>query len=89
MLVLGRKSTPGVNSIKAITPHGDEITFVILSIDGGHVRVGIEADKSITIIRSELGERTDGTTRTIGREVAANNTGSAGAEGKKRDHQRT
>ena len=47
MLVISRK----VNERIKI---GDNIEIVIVSIDKGQVKIGIEAPKSVTILRSEL-----------------------------------
>ena len=46
MLVLGRRLG---ESLKI----GNDITITILNISSGNVRIGIEADKSIPIIRDD------------------------------------
>ena len=52
MLVLSRKKD---EKLLITTPQGEEIEITIVSIDGrNRVRVGVQADKKITILRSEL-----------------------------------
>lgn len=52
MLVLSRKKD---EKLLIKTPQGEEIEITIVSIDGrNRVRVGVQADKKITILRSEL-----------------------------------
>lgn len=38
---------------------GDDIVVTVLSVDGGQVRIGIEAPKSINIVREELLDHSD------------------------------
>ena len=47
MLVLSRKLNEGLTI-------GDDVTIKIVSIEKGNVKIGIEAPKSKTILRSEL-----------------------------------
>ena len=47
MLVLTRKANETILL-------GDEVRIVILSIDGERVRIGIDAPKSMRIVRNEL-----------------------------------
>ena len=47
MLVISRKINERIKI-------GDDIEIVIVSIDKGQVKIGIEAPKSVTILRSEL-----------------------------------
>lgn len=47
MLVLSRKKEEEIRI-------GDEITIKVISIKGGGVRLGIDAPKDISIVRSEL-----------------------------------
>lgn len=47
MLVLTRKQNEGILI-------GDEITVSVISVDGDKVRLGIEAPRSIRVIRQEL-----------------------------------
>lgn len=47
MLVLTRKKEEEIRI-------GDEITIKVISIKGGGVRLGIDAPKEISIVRSEL-----------------------------------
>lgn len=52
MLVLSRKKD---EKLLIKTPLGEEIEITVINIDGrNRVRLGIEADKKITILRSEL-----------------------------------
>lgn len=50
MLVLTRKLDQGLTI-------GDSIRVVVLRIEGGQVRLGIEAPEGVTILRDELTER--------------------------------
>jgi carbon storage regulator len=47
MLVLSRKKEEEIRI-------GDEITIKVISIKGGVIRLGIDAPKAISIVRSEL-----------------------------------
>ena len=53
MLVLSRKSGESVQLGGA----AGEIVIKVIDLGGGRVRLGIEAPKSVTIVRSELGPR--------------------------------
>ncbi len=50
MLVLGRKTDESLLV-------GEDIVITILSIEGDRVKVGINAPRDITILRSEVRER--------------------------------
>lgn len=50
MLVLGRKTDESLIV-------GDDIVITILSIEGDRVKVGINAPKHVTILRSEVRDR--------------------------------
>jgi carbon storage regulator CsrA len=50
MLVLGRKEQESIE----INVHGEKITLHIVSVQGKRVKVGIEADKSVHVVRSEI-----------------------------------
>ena len=55
MLVLSRKKD---EKLLIKTPMGEEVEITIVNIDGkNRVRLGIKADKQITILRSELVEK--------------------------------
>lgn len=47
MLVLSRKKEESIRI-------GDEITIKVISVKGGGVRLGIEAPRDVSIVRSEL-----------------------------------
>lgn len=51
MLVLSRKRD---EKILLKTKNGEEIELTVVRIDGNKVRLGIEADSNVTILRSEL-----------------------------------
>ncbi len=51
MLILSRRTD---ESIIITTPEGQEIEVYVLGVKGNQVRIGIEADESIQILRSEL-----------------------------------
>jgi carbon storage regulator CsrA len=52
MLVLSRKKD---EKFLIETPSGEVITITIVRIDGlNKVRIGIEADKNVSVLRSEL-----------------------------------
>lgn len=51
MLVLSRKPD---ESVVITTESGDEIKISVLSINGQQVRLGFDADESVTIDRAEL-----------------------------------
>ncbi len=50
MLILTREC----ESVVITTADGQEIEVVVLGIENNRVRIGIEADKSVEIVRSEL-----------------------------------
>ncbi|HHS83671.1 MAG TPA: carbon storage regulator [Gammaproteobacteria bacterium] len=50
MLILTRRKGESI----IVNEGDDEITITVLGIDRGQVRIGIEADKSIPIVREEL-----------------------------------
>jgi len=50
MLVLTRKTEESINI-------GDSIRVTVLAIDGGQIRLGIEAPRSIAVHRGEVYER--------------------------------
>ena len=50
MLILTRRSGERVMI-------GDEVTIVVVSVNGNHVRLGIEAPRKVSIDREELYER--------------------------------
>ena len=51
MLILSRKEDEAI-IIKL--PNGDQIDVIVTQINGNHVRVGVDADDSVEIIREEL-----------------------------------
>ena len=51
MLVLSRKRD---EKIVLRTEHGEQIELTVVRIDNNKVRLGIDAGKSVTILRSEL-----------------------------------
>lgn len=53
MLVLTRKVG---ESIKM----GDDVTVTVLEVDGGKVRIGIDAPREIEIVRSEVAKNPEG-----------------------------
>jgi carbon storage regulator CsrA len=68
MLVLSRKKD---ETIILRGPNMDDIKITIVRIDNKNkVRVGIEADKEITVLRSELSSRSD--IRSDSKEVTKN-----------------
>jgi len=50
MLILTRK----VGEVLMI---GDDVTVTVLDINGGHVRIGIDAPKDVAVDRKEIRER--------------------------------
>lgn len=54
MLVVSRKRD---EKIVMTTADGSEIEIVVVRIEPNKVRLGIQADKSITILRSELKDK--------------------------------
>lgn len=54
MLILTRR--PSERIIMTLED-GREIVFVVCGIQGMQVRIGIEADKSITIVREEIKDK--------------------------------
>lgn len=54
MLVLSRKKD---ERIILKVPGMDDVAVTVVRIDGGKVRLGIEAPEDVTIIRSELEEK--------------------------------
>ncbi len=50
LLVLARKSNESINI-------GDDIVITVLSIDGGTVKLGVEAPKEVKLLRGEVYER--------------------------------
>lgn len=53
MLVLSRKLS---EQIVVTTPSGEQIVITVVTIDKGKIRLGLEADQSITIDRGEVAE---------------------------------
>ncbi len=51
MLILTRRPD---ESLVMTTPEGEQVEIVVLGVKGNQVRLGLIADKSITIVRSEL-----------------------------------
>jgi len=47
MLVLTRKRDESIHI-------GDDIRIVVLGVDGGRVRIGVDAPKDVVILRNEL-----------------------------------
>lgn len=52
---------------------GDDIVVKIIRIDGGQVRVGIEAPDNVRIVREEIADRPATGTRRIGQPRACDN----------------
>ena len=50
MLVLARKNNESINI-------GDDIVITVLSIEGGTVKLGVEAPKEVKLLRGEVYER--------------------------------
>jgi len=50
LLVLARKSNESINI-------GDDIVITVLSIEGGTVKLGVEAPKEVKLLRGEVYER--------------------------------
>jgi carbon storage regulator len=51
MLILTRRPD---ESLVMTTPKGEQVEVIVLGVKGNQVRLGIVADKSINIVRSEL-----------------------------------
>ena len=59
---------------------GDDICVTVVRLEGGQVRLGIEAPRDITVVRAELvPERQFGPPRGNGRQPAAGHAAAAGA----------
>nr|WP_176456119.1 carbon storage regulator CsrA [Pseudomonas fluorescens]CEK42571.1 Carbon storage regulator [Pseudomonas fluorescens SBW25] len=50
MLILTRRSGESINI-------GDDIVIRVLAVDGGQVRIGVEAPKEVPVHREEIYER--------------------------------
>ena len=50
MLILARKNNESINI-------GDDIVVTVLSIEGGTVKLGVEAPKEVKLLRGEVYER--------------------------------
>jgi len=50
LLILARKSNESINI-------GDDIVITVLSVDGGTVKLGVEAPKEVKLLRGEVYER--------------------------------
>jgi carbon storage regulator CsrA len=57
MLILTRKVGESIHV-------GDDVTFTVFGIDGGHVKIGIDAPKSVSVHRKEIYERINQNART-------------------------
>lgn len=51
MLVLSRKEDEAI-IIKL--PNGEQIDVIVTQINGNHIRVGVDADEDVEIVRKEL-----------------------------------
>lgn len=58
MLILNRKVDQGIVI-------GEDIRIVVVDVRGGLVKLGIEADKSVRVLREELLDVCDGETRIL------------------------
>ena len=58
MLVLTRKLSQTVLI-------GDDVRVTVVRLEGGQVRLGIDAPRSITVLRAELKPRTDGSPEAV------------------------
>jgi len=54
MLVLSRTKN---ERIIIIQPDGSEIEVIVLACHGGKVRIGIEADRDVVVLRGELADQ--------------------------------
>ena len=55
MLVLGRKEG---ESLK-LTVDGKVIMICVVAVQGSRVRIGVDADKSVHVIRNEIGDKSN------------------------------
>lgn len=60
MLVLSRKLS---EAVVITTPNGERIRFVVVDIDRGKIRVGIEAPRTFPVHREEIQQAIDAKTR--------------------------
>ena len=65
MLILTRKAEQGIVIPHILDEHGTqcEIVVRVLSVDGERVKLGIDAPRSITVLREELLEEVAGENR--------------------------
>jgi len=56
LLILARKSNESINI-------GDDIVITVLSVDGGTVKLGVEAPKEVKLLRGEVYERISNSNR--------------------------
>jgi sRNA-binding carbon storage regulator CsrA len=54
MLILGRTTKPGDDTIVIETPAGEKIRVKLTKLTGNSARIGVEADASIRIYREEV-----------------------------------
>ena len=67
MLVLSRKLEQSLNL-------GDDITITVLGIDGDRVKLGIEAPRSVTVLRQEIYQQVRNRPRYLVQAVLEKNT---------------